>query len=33
MQEATRDGYTQSSISQVCRGIRQKHKGFLWKFH
>lgn len=31
-QEAGASGYTQSSISLVCNGKRNKHKGFIWKF-
>lgn len=30
--EAGRNGYTQSSISQCCRGLRKHHKKFQWKY-
>ena len=32
-QEAARNGFTQSSIAQVCNGKRNKHKGFKWKWY
>lgn len=25
-------GYHSSAISKVCRGIKNKHKGFIWKY-
>ena len=31
-QEARASGFTQSSISLVCNGKRNKHKGFIWKW-
>jgi hypothetical protein len=31
--EAGANGYTQSSVSQACNGIRKKHKGFIWKWN
>lgn len=30
--EAGRNGYTQSSVSQCCRGLRKSHKGYEWRF-
>lgn len=30
--ECGRNGFTQSSVSQCCRGIRNKHKGYMWKY-
>lgn len=30
--EATRDGYTQSSICACCKGILKTHKGFGWRY-
>ena len=31
--ECGRNGYTQSHISQCCRGELKKHKGFKWKYY
>ena len=31
--ECGRNGYTQSSVSQCCRGLRKKHKGYTWRFY
>ena len=31
--ECGRNGYTQSSVSQCCRGLRKKHKGYIWRFY
>ena len=30
--DAGRNGFTQSSISQCCRGLRNHHKKFQWKY-
>ena len=32
MQDAKREGFSQGSISLVCRGERKTHKGYIWKF-
>ena len=32
LNETKLDGFTTSSVSQCCNGIRNKHKGFYWKF-
>lgn len=31
-QEAQRNGYISSCISQCCNGIRNTHKGYIWKY-
>lgn len=31
--ECGRNGYTQSSVSQCCRGLRKQHKGYIWRFY
>ncbi len=30
--EAGRNGFQQTSVSKCCRGVRNKHKGFKWKY-
>ena len=32
IQEIARAGFSAGNVSAVCRGLRNKHKGFLWKF-
>ena len=31
--EAVRDGFDRSKVSECCRGLRNSHKGFIWKSH
>lgn len=30
--EVGRNGFTQQQVSNCCNGIRQSHKGYIWKF-
>lgn len=30
--ECQRNGFTQSKVSQCCRGERKTHKGYVWKY-
>jgi hypothetical protein len=32
IQEIARAGFNAGNVSAVCRGIRSKHKGFVWQF-